>query len=158
MGSSYTYDAEGNQIAAHFLGPVQSDWAYAYDDVNHLVGVTYSVDGGLTIAQRVTYTYDAFGNRVGRAYWNGTTTATEHFAFDGWDTAKPRAIGHENFEVWVDLDASNQSTTRRWFGSQFDELVARQDAAGVVNWYATDDLGSVRQVFDNSGSVVASRD
>jgi len=77
---------------------------------------------------------------------------------DGWDTAKPNAVGSETFDTILDLDASNAVATRRLFGAGFDEVLAKQDAAGNATRYDADKLGSVRTLFDNSGNTTASRD
>jgi RHS repeat-associated protein len=66
-------------------------------------------------------------------------------------------MGSENFDVTMDLDTNNVVKNRRMYGAGFDEPIARQDANGVVTWYGADRLGSVRQVFDNSGAVTGSR-
>jgi len=77
---------------------------------------------------------------------------------DGWDTAKPGAVGSENFDTILDLDASNAVATRRLFGAGFDEVLAKQSTSGTATWYDADKLGSVRKLFDNSGNTTASRD
>ena len=77
---------------------------------------------------------------------------------DGWDTAKPNAVGSETFDTILDLDASNAVATRRLFGAGFDEVLAKQSAVGNATWYDADKLGSVRKLFDDSGTVTASRD
>jgi RHS repeat-associated protein len=74
-----------------------------------------------------------------------------------WDTAKPGAMGSENFDITLDLNSVNAVTQRRMYGAGFDEPIARQDANGAVTWYGADRLGSVRQVFDNTGTVTGSR-
>jgi RHS repeat-associated protein len=66
-------------------------------------------------------------------------------------------MGSENFDTTIDLNSANVVKNRRMYGAGFDEPIARQDANGVVTWYGADRLGSVRQVFDNSGNVSASR-
>src|SRR5438093_11227567 len=98
--------------------------------------------------------YDARGNLSERDYWDGSTTATERYGQDGWDPAKPMALGNESFDAWVDLNGSNNLTMRRTFGTQFDELIARQDSGGAVRWYLADYQRSVRLLSDNSGTVV----
>ncbi len=82
----------------------------------------------------------------------------ERYALDGWDTAKPGAVGTENFDVFADLDAAGTVTARRVFGPGFDEPVARLDPSGEVGWYGTDSQDSVRLIFDNTGTVTGSRD
>ncbi len=82
----------------------------------------------------------------------------ERYALDGWDTAKPGAVGTENFDVFADLDAAGTVTARRVFGPGFDAPVARLDPSGEVGWYGADSQGSVRLIFDNTGTVTGSRD
>jgi len=77
---------------------------------------------------------------------------------DGWDAAKLGAVGSENFDTVLDLDASNAVATRRLFSAGFDEVLAKQSAVGNATWYDADKLGSVRKLFDDSGTVTASRD
>jgi RHS repeat-associated protein len=97
--------------------------------------------------------FDAFGNRIQRDATVNGVSSVEKFVVDGWDTTKPGAIGTENFDVAIDLNASGTVTNRRMFGAGFDELLGGQDGTGAVRWYGTDHLGSVRTVFDNSGTV-----
>ncbi len=127
--------------------------AHVYDHQGHLLVGTYTVLG-VAVSQRVTYVYDAFGNRIERSAWNGSTTV-ERFAVDGWDNAKQGAVGTENFDVWADLSGSNTLSARRVMGGEFDQVLAKV-AGSVVTWYGVDRQGSVRQVLDNSGSVIAS--
>jgi hypothetical protein len=52
------------------------------------------------------------------------------FVCDGRVTARPPAVGGENFDAWIDLDGANAMTARRVFGAGFDAPVARQGAGG----------------------------
>ncbi len=122
-----------------------------------LPAASYSPTGGST-TKTVTQSFDAFGNRIERDATVGGVSSVEKFVVDGWDTTKPHAIGTENFDTILDLDGAGAVTNRRLFGSGFDDMVGRQDAAGSVKWYATDRLGSVRQVFDNAGNVSGTTD
>ena len=181
-GSTLTYDDSGNRtVSGYVVGAgnrVTSDgtWSYTYDDTGAVTGksksgeawaYTYDLNGQMTSASKsatvggtvvdsVVYTYDAWGNRVSRVQ-SGTTSSTERYVVDGWDTAKGGAIGTENFDMTLDLNSSNAVTGRRLFGAGFDAAVARRDAGGAVSWSGADGLGSARQVFDNSGSVTGSR-
>jgi RHS repeat-associated protein len=84
-------------------------------------------------------------------------TTTQHFAQDGWNPAKPTPIGTENFDVWADLTETNELETRYLRGDVVDEIVARIDDNGSA-WLLTDYQGSVRDVTDAAGNVIASRD
>ncbi len=90
---------------------------------------------------------DADGDGIG-----GTTTT--RFGYDGWNPAKPGPIGTENWDIWADLDGSNNVQTRYLRGDVVDQVFARYDAVGAVPaWLLTDRMGSVRDVLNN-GSVV----
>ena len=146
---TYSYDLDGNQVGKSKSG---ESWSYAYDHRGQMTQATS--DTGVS----VTYKFDAFGNRIQRNATVSGVSSVEKFVVDGWDTTKPRAVGTENFDTILDLDGSGNVTNRRMFGSGFDDVVGRQDAAGGVKWYATDRLGSVRQVFDNAGNVSGTTD
>ncbi len=64
------------------------------------------------------------------------------------------SIGTENWDIWADLDGSNNVQTRYLRGDVVDQVFARYDAVGgVPAWLLTDRMGSVRDVLNN-GSVV----
>ncbi len=148
---TYTHDANGN-VTQTTVGANGETWVYGYDHRNQLLTAAYSATSGGAVTKRVTFAYDSYGNKISREAWDGTTTTTERYGHDGWDTAKPAPIGNENFDVWVDLDGSNTLTTRRMYGPEFDGLTLRENAAGDVGWYLTDRLGSVRGITNGSGT------
>src|SRR5262245_58622372 len=59
--------------------------------------------------------------------------------------------GLENFDVWADLNSSNQLQMRRLYGDGIDQVVARINSGGTAAWYLPDRLGSVRHQVDGSG-------
>ncbi len=148
---TYTHDANGN-VTQTTVGANGETWVYGYDHRNQLLTAAYSATSGGAVTKRVTFAYDSYGNKISREAWDGTTTSTERYGHDGWDTAKPAPIGNENFDVWVDLDGSNNLTTRRMYGPEFDGVTLRQNASGDVGWYLTDRLGSVRGIANGSGT------
>ncbi len=150
---TYTYDDAGQLTGKSKSGEA---WAYTYDHTGRMTGASKSATPGGTVTDAVSYKLDAWGNRIERGQ-SGTASSTARYVVDGWDTAKPAALGTEGFEAVMDLDGSNAVTSRRVFGSGFDEAVARQDANGSVTWYGADAQGTVRQVFDNTGNSVGSR-
>ncbi len=155
----YTYDAAGNETMKVAIEGGEA-WTYSYDNKNELVKaqlwesdpVTYGT--GDAVLEEVDYKYDAWGNLVERDLYptgSGTPTVTR-YAVDGWNPALAGQTGNANFNVWADLDGSNDLLTRYLHGDQVDQLFARQDA-GVQYWYLTDYQGSVRDVLDNSSNV-----
>jgi RHS repeat-associated protein len=182
-GTLLSYDKTGNRTKSGYVTTAgnrttnDGTWTYTYDDAGQMLTksksgesstYTYDFNGQMTKAvvnktvgnsltsNTVTYKYDAWGNRIERGLPNSPAN-TERYVVDGWDTAKPGAMGSENFDIAIDLNSANSVTQRRMYGAGFDEPIARQDANGVVTWYGADRLGSVRQVFDNTGAVTGSR-
>jgi hypothetical protein len=90
-----------------------------------MLTAAYTPHGSGSATQLVTYAYDAFGNTIQRQAWDGTTATTQRYGLDGWDTAKPRAVGHENFTAWADLDGSNALVDRYLSGPDFGAPTAR---------------------------------
>ena len=79
-----------------------------------------------------------------------------HFALEGskvkqnaWQE-KASFTNTENWDIWADLDGSNNLKTRYVRGNAVDELFARVSSAGTAAWYYTDRMGSVRQMVDAS--------
>jgi RHS repeat-associated protein len=147
---TYTYDAAGSVIKKS-KGTSAETWVYAYDHDGQLVTAAKSATDGGAATARVTYSYDALGHRVGRVAWDGATTTTERYGIDAWDPAKPAAVGTEDADAWVDLDGTNALVSRRVWGPEVNEAVARQVAGGAVTGYAVDHQGSVRGATDATG-------
>jgi RHS repeat-associated protein len=153
---SYQHDAEGNMVK-RTKGEEAETWTYGYNHRRQMIWAEKRATDGGTLLIRSDYGYDVFGNRIVKSVTIGETTTTQHFAQDGWNPAKPTPIGNENFDVWADLDAENELQVRYLCGDVVDEIVARVDDNGPA-WLLTDYQGSVRDVTDDEGDVIASRD
>jgi RHS repeat-associated protein len=151
---TYTYDAEGN-VTKKSKGAASDTWTYGYDHRNQMTTAAFAATDGGTVTQRVTYVYDAIGNRIERDAWDGSAAVVERFGMDGWDPAKPAPVGFEQFDAWADLDGSNALVARRSYAPGFDVIVARESAGGSVGWYLTDHLGSVRGITNGDGTPLA---
>jgi RHS repeat-associated protein len=155
---TYTYDLEGNETKKSKTGEF---WTYGYDNLNHLISAKKSLTDGGTVVQEVDFKYDWFGNRVEKdVLASGITTATQHYALDGWDPAKGAGQGEatSNWDVWADLDGLNTDSlqTRYLRGDVVDQLFARiawdpMTTSWKPAWLLTDHLGSIVGVTDNSG-------
>jgi RHS repeat-associated protein len=135
-----------------------------YDERNQLTSaVHHSATGDLLLT--AIYKYDAFGNRIEkdvsiRDPITGQTTLTvTQFALDGWKASGGHLVGNENWDVWADVIQTGPTTTnlvsRYLRGDAVDQLFARVDTAGSLTpfWYLTDNLGSIRNMVDNSGNT-----
>jgi RHS repeat-associated protein len=133
----YSYDAEGNVLQKLRWSDGRT-WTYTWDNANHMTSATETQWNG-TLVVRETMQYDVFGNLVEKDTLTAATTAVQGFAYDGAN-------------VWADLDGNGSLTTRRVYGDNPDQPIARV-AAGAVSWYLPDRLGSVRLVVGASGAV-----
>jgi hypothetical protein len=81
------------------------------------------------------FSYDGFGRRVKNVEeQNGSVTSTKQFVWDGGQPCEERDI--------------NSSVTKR--------LSANREQIGGVNYYFTKDhLGSIREMIDNNGAIMA---
>jgi YD repeat-containing protein len=148
---SYTYDAEGNLLKKS-KGTNAETWTYGYDHQDHLLWAEDRQTDGGTLLQRIDYKYDAFGNRVEQDVTINGTTTTTRYALDP-QASTDNAGGNSNWNVWADLNGSNQLQTRYVRGDQTDQLLARVSSAGTAAWYISDLRGSVRNLTDNAGTV-----
>ena len=100
------------------------------------------------------YKYDVFGNRSEKdVTYAGQGTQVTKFAMDGWNPATPATYGNENYNVWADLNGDGSLATRYIRGDVVDQLFARIGSSGTA-WYLVDYQGSIRNVINNSGTVL----
>ncbi len=134
--NSYAYDAEGNMTSrSNTVTGVLT--TYQFDHRNRLVNVT-DRDGGGVVTQTVAFVYDAMNRRLNKTV-NGQVT---RFLYNQDDS-------------WADLDGTNAVIARYLHGARIDELLARQRASDGRGWYLTDHLGTVRDIANAAGAVVA---
>ena len=132
-GYTYTYDNAG-EMTSMTQTSTGDVWTYGYDLRGRMVTAVEKTSGGATL-ESVTYTYDALGNRIGMDE-NGTQTWT---LYDG-DTPI------------MDFNGSGSLTMRYLWGPT--GIVARQTSGGTVSWYLADQLGTVRDLINNSGAII----
>jgi RHS repeat-associated protein len=158
---SYRYDAEGNLVGkTHLL--TGDRWTYRYDHRNQMT-LAEKRDASGAVVLYAVYRYDVFGNRIEKAVdFDGDGPAAAvvtRYVLDGWNNSKPTPIGNEHFDVYAELDGTNQLIARYLHGDEFDQTFARVDlraanASERVLWYLTDHLNSVRLVLDESGAIL----
>ena len=153
---TYTYDNEGN-LAGKTTILTQDSWTYSYDNLNELTSAVEKSATGL-VEQTVTFKYGPFQERLEKDVTTGSTVTTR-FGYDGWKVnldafGNPATyVGNENWDVWVDLDGSNNLQTRYLRGDAVDQLFAREGSDSNVYWTLGDYQNSTRAVIDNSPNV-----
>jgi RHS repeat-associated protein len=134
---SYAYDNEGNLTAQTQIATGTVTY-YSYDYHNQLVEAKVQSSTGLVLNDEKC-TYDVFGNRIGISL-NGSQQL-----WTMYDGANP----------YIDFNGSGQVTERYLTDPRgINDLYARVSPSGTVNWYVTDNLGSVRQIVNASGTMV----
>lgn len=135
---NYAYDDEGNLIRRTEISSNKVT-EYEWDYRNRLAGVVdKNVAGNVT--QEVGFKYDAMNRRISKKVGNAET----RFVYDRDNVLFDFAVSGANQPV---LD-------KRYFhGTGVDQVLAQESAQGGVLWALTDQLGTVRDLVDNSGSV-----
>jgi RHS repeat-associated protein len=130
--NNYAYDAEGNMISrSNIVASVVT--FYQFDHRNRLVRVADRNSIGV-ITQTVTFSYDTMNRRIARSV-------------DG-DVAY-FLLNQEN--AWADTDEAGANITHYLLGNRTDEMLARYSRNRGVNWYLTDNVGTVGYMTDSLG-------
>jgi RHS repeat-associated protein len=131
-------DANGNMITMTQTS-TGNVWTYGYDFRNRLTSAVEKTSGGTTL-ESVTYTYDALDNRIGMDE-NGTQTWT---LYNGSSPI-------------MDFSSTGSFETRYVngpTGNLVDTVLGRESAGGTIAWYLPDRLGTIRDLINNSGSII----
>ena len=123
---NYTYDAEGNRTRRTKI----SDGSY--------IDYSYDYRNRLSNINGFSYPSDVFDRRIGKS-WDGYSA--EHYVYDGED-------------IVLVFDENNEIVSRYLHGPDMDQPLA-EESGGVMKWMLPDEQGSIRDMGDNSGNLVA---
>jgi RHS repeat-associated protein len=150
---NYTLDANGNLLSqVGITGGAQAgnEVDYVYDIRNRVASVTNKSSGVIT--QVVTYTYDAFGDLIGRTYTPYTsgvagTTTTNRIVYDP-------ATGQKI----LTFDGAGNLTTRVLNGAAVDQILATETvtslaSAGAVEWLLPNNEGTIDDIVNSSDTL-----
>jgi len=131
----YTYDNDGNMTSQTDIATGSVTY-YTWDYENRLTEVKQESSNG-TVLNDETFTYDVFGNRIGVSL-NGTQQL-----YTVYDGANP----------YMDFNGSGTLTERYLTNpNSLNQFYGQVNASGTPEWFLTDNLGSIRQVINTSGS------
>ena len=159
IDEAYTYDANGNRTNAGYVTggnnqlSADAKYDYTYDDEGNLKTrrdrstnitrtftwdyrnrLTSVVEGGVSIA---AYSYDANNERISKT----TGGVTTRYVYD------------RNHVALEFTGAATTPSVRYFYATQVDQILAQDKGSGNVSWQLTDQLGSVRALVGNDGSV-----
>ena len=130
-----TFDADGNELTN---GNGES---YTWDARNELVAIVYTA--GSNSGNHTEFTYDALGHRIaivertGTTIGSGTVNSTKQLVWDGSMPVEERNVGNQ--------------VTKRFYS-------LGEQIGGTNYYYTKDHLGSVREMTNSSGTIVARYD
>ncbi len=132
-GYTYTFDQAGNMLTSTQTSTGDT-WTYGYDFRNRLTSAVETSASGATLESQ-SFTYDPLDHRI-ETTTNGVSTWT---LYSG---ASPI----------MDFTGAGALAVRYLQGPT--GAFSRQTSSGTVSWYLTDQLGTVRDLIDNSGNVI----
>ena len=159
--ASYTYDAMGNRTS---MTTPEGTITYSYDAADRLLSTsagttfTWDANGNMLSKGGMTYTYDA-ANRLTRVV-SGTTTV--QFTYDGDSKRVSKTANGTTTRYLYDVSTSLPvvlaettlgADTLYTYGA---DLIAMTALGSAQSYYHYDGLGSVRNLSDGTGAVIAS--
>ncbi len=132
---TYQYDQEGNRTKRTEIatGKVTE---YVWDYRNRLAGVLFKNAAG-AVEKNVEYIYDTNNLRIGKKI-NGVVT--ERFVLD-------------RNQISLVFDGVGVQKSRYLYGTQIDQVLA-EESGNQVHWFLIDNQGTVKDVVDNTGTVI----
>ena len=141
---TYTYDDEGN-LTRRTAQDASGSQTFAWDYRNRLTQVI-TKDGQNNVTLTATYEYDAFDRRV-RKTVTGSQTLDEQYLCEGTGDADMSLV----------LDGQGNLKLRQLNAPGSNQVLAEDRISGqttITRWAMADHEGSVRDVVDNTGTVV----
>ncbi|WP_333359333.1 RHS repeat-associated core domain-containing protein [Microcoleus sp. herbarium14] len=135
---NYAYDDEGNLILRTEIS-TNKVTEYQWDYRNRLAGV-FDKDVAGNVTQNVGFKYDSQNRRISKKVGSNET----RFVYDRDNVLFDFVVSGANQPV---LDK------RYLFGAGVDQILAQESGNGTVLWGLTDQLGTVKDWVNNSGSV-----
>ncbi len=151
----YTYDPVGNRLQQIIDGDTTS---YLYDDANRLASVdgtpyTFDANGNLLNSDTMTNTWDA-ANRLTQTERNDNIVQP---IYNGINDRVGQIISGTQTDFALDIIGLPEviQTSEGNSYLHLPGVIMTESSAGETRYLLSDGLGSVRQVLDESGAVVA---
>jgi RHS repeat-associated protein len=137
----YTYDGDGNLITQTTISTGATE-NFTWDYRNRLTEIVYKNSSGV-VTGSVQYTYDAANQRISQIVKNGSGTVTlnEQYVYD------------PTGNLVMTLDGSG-NVTHTFLTGPLGQTLADDAGSSNVTWLLADQQGSVRDVINDSGTVI----
>jgi RHS repeat-associated protein len=144
---NYAYDDEGNLITRTRISSAAANdktTEYQWDYRNRLTTIIDKNNSG-AITKQLLYGYDLFNRRISKSIDSDgagpNAAVVSRYVFDGGDIA-------------LVTNSTGVVTQRVFHGPSVDQVLAIESSStGQVLWALSDQLGSVRDLVDSSGTV-----
>ncbi len=143
---NYVYDAQGNMLRRTEIASGKSR-EFQWDFRIRLTAII-DRDATNTATHREEFSYDAFDRRISKNSRVSANSVTTYFVYDRDDVLLD----------FVDNDVPTgpivPSLDMRYLhGPSVDQVLAQDDGVGGVLWLLADQLGTVRDLVDNTGNL-----
>ena len=133
--NTYTYDDEGN-IKTNTVIATGDTTEYIWDYRNRMVHVETRSRGGIVISESANK-YDGLGRR--------SLQLTD---------GKVINTVYDRDSAWKDVGATSTTFTYYLFSDRADDLIARIGLVESIVWHIADRLGTIRDLYTNTGSLI----
>ena len=132
---NYQYDQEGNRTKRTEIatGKVTE---YVWDDRERLTSVVFK-DGSGNVTKTIEYTYDGNNQRIGKKI---DGVVTERYVLD-------------RNQIALVFDGAGNQKSRYLYGNGVDQVLAEETGTNV-RWFLADEQGTIKDVVDNTGTVI----
>jgi RHS repeat-associated protein len=156
---NYTYDAEGNRISRTRISSASANdylTTYTWDYRDRLTDVDF-YNNSSVLTSHVHYTYDVYDHRISKSLdrtGSGTYNRIEDYVYDGdhvvLDFLDPDGAGPSS------LALATRYLNGPGNAGAADQVFAQEDAdSGAVLWLLADNLGTTRDIVDNTSALLA---
>jgi RHS repeat-associated protein len=170
---AYTYDAAGNRVTGHLTGTSILSTGTAAGGhqliADALATYTYDVLGNLiervslASGEKTKLFYDVYNRLIGVEVLNAQGAVLHQAEYEYAQTGQRIRATVNGVDRWYAYDAENavfamdsagQVVWRRLFGRAVDRPFAEETTAGL-RWLLADHVGTIRDVTDSAGALVA---
>ncbi len=151
---TYQYDKDGNRIERTQISSEASNTyftLYRYDYENRLIDVIFENNSAVKTGE-IQYTYD-YAGRLIRTATDSTGSGEFTYAYTVYDDQNPYLQVTDPAALANPATNTTVAISQRYlYGPAVDQILATDNGGGSVLWGLGDNVGTIRDVVDNSGT------